>query len=206
MWMMENMTECRTFAIVCAAGKSARMGTHKLLLSWQQEPIIAHVLRAWVGSRVTRAVVVVRPDDAELIDQCRRFNVDLVFNQRAGADMKTSVQAGLEWLAATYEPSASDAWILAPADVVRLNSATIDRILAAHDPLAPSIVVPVAGGKRGHPVLLPWSCAAEVHGLGAAEGVNAILSRHDVRELDCHDPAVLDDLDTREDYERLVQG
>src|SRR3954447_6428415 len=58
----------RHFAIVPAAGNSARMGTPKLLLPLAGRPLIAHVIEAWERSSVDRIVVVIRPDDKALAE------------------------------------------------------------------------------------------------------------------------------------------
>jgi molybdenum cofactor cytidylyltransferase len=65
------------------------------------------------------------------------------------------------------------------------------------------IIVPCHQGRRGHPVLLPWSLAGEVAALGVGEGVNAILARHDVVEIACGPEAVAADIDTPADFRRL---
>ena len=57
----------RSFAVVPAAGRSERMGAPKLLLPLGDSTVIEHVLAAWTASPVTRTVVVVRADDAELL-------------------------------------------------------------------------------------------------------------------------------------------
>ena len=182
------------------------MGRPKLMLPWQGRPIIAHVLQGCITSLATRTVVVVRSDDQSLVDECGRWDVDLVFNDREMADMKSSVQHALDWIATTYGPSDRDTWLLAPADVVGITSKTINHILDAYDPQAPSIVAPVANAVRGHPVLFPWRYASEVYDLGPQEGVNALLARHGVHEITDSSDAILTDIDTPEDYERLVRG
>ena len=85
----------------------------------------------------------------------------------------------------------------------RLSSTLIQRLLSAHDPAAPAILVATQRGRRGHPVLFPWPFAGQVAGLGADEGINAMLARNPVRLIECEDMAVLDDMDTPDDYRRL---
>ena len=45
-------------AIIPAAGLSRRMGEPKLLKLFDGEPLIDHVLKAWLASRVNRVVIV----------------------------------------------------------------------------------------------------------------------------------------------------
>ena len=40
------------------------------------------------------------------------------------------------------------------------------------------IVAPRCDGRRGHPIVLPWSIAGEVHALPAGMGINALVARH----------------------------
>jgi molybdenum cofactor cytidylyltransferase len=193
----------RSFAVVPSAGRSARMGAPKLLLPLGGRAIIDHVLAAWTASTVTRTVVVVRADDAELLARCRVFDVDVVTPTVAPPDMKSSIQHALAHIAAAFRPAENDAWLLAPADLPRLSAGVIDQVLAAYNPLAPLPTVPAHRSEGGHPTVLPWSLAREVQELPAAHGVNALLERRTVRMIEVDVPAILDDLDEPADYERL---
>jgi molybdenum cofactor cytidylyltransferase len=193
----------RSFAIVPAAGVSARMGAHKLLLPFGAKPLIAHVLTAWTASRVTRTIVVVRPDDAELAASCRKLDIDLIVPPAAPVDMKASVRIALKHIAAQFAPAGDDAWLLAPADLPGLSAAIIDRVLDEYAATRPRAVVPAFGPKRGHPIALPWSCARDVEDLASDEGVNALVARMPLRELEFATPAILDDVDSPADVARL---
>jgi molybdenum cofactor cytidylyltransferase len=181
------------------------MGQPKLLLPWRDSTVIEHLLAAWRDSRVDRIVVVVHPRDAGLADGCRTSGVDVVVPSAAPPEMKDSVACALEFLQAAESPDPSDAWLLAPADVPQLSSHVVDRLLDEYAALSSplSILVPTSAGRRGHPVLFPWPMAAEIDELGNDEGVNALLQRHPVREIDCGASGVPDDLDTPDDYRRL---
>lgn len=193
----------RSFAILPAAGLGTRMGQPKLLLPWSGGTVIEAVLRTWLASRVDRVMVVVRPGDEALKKLCRGERVEVVVPAVAPPEMKHSVAAGLDHVAAFHQPTERDVWLLAPADMPRFSSSTIDLLLAAHRPLDPAILVPCFAGRRGHPVLFPWALAAEVSRLPEDAGIQWLLQQHGWRPLDCPDPDVLEDLDTPEDYQRL---
>lgn len=188
-----------------AAGRSARMGSPKLLLPWNADgtTVIETVLKAWRGSAVERIVVTVHPDDVELADLCRRCGAEVVVPETPPPDMKASTAAGLEHLRRTATPGDRDAWLVAPADLPLLTTATIDRVIAAHDPARPSVLRPVCGGKAGHPALFPWPLAAEVSQLGPSEGLHTLVERRGCREIACEQDCTAADLDTPEDYRRL---
>jgi molybdenum cofactor cytidylyltransferase len=184
------------------------MKRHKLLLPWKSSTIIEHVLAAWKSSRVTRVVIVIRGSDRELQEACRSVGVDLVLPDFDPPDMKISIQHALTHIQDKYDPSESDAWMLAPADMPRLSSAVIDQVLDAHgtNNVATGnrkIIVPTVRGQAGHPVLFPWLMYREVFSLGPGEGVNALVKRHPTTDLVLETDDILADLDTPADYERL---
>jgi len=193
----------RAFAIIPAAGRSQRMGRPKLLMPWGGQSVIECVLAAWRASRVFQVVIVVHPSDGDLAETCRAAGVNVVVAQAPPVDMKASVRLGLEFVAAKFQPTAEDAWLVAPADMPLLSAVAIDLVLAAHDAKSPRIVVPVHAGRRGHPVLFPWTLAAEVADLEAEEGLTRLLQRHAVVETPSPEQAILLDFDTPADYQAL---
>lgn len=188
------------YAILPAAGRSARMGTAKLLLKWGNGTVLDAVLAAWKASRVTTTMVVTHPDDDAIVDVARRHGAHAVVAPGPPPDMKASVAIGLSYARKQFEPQRSDLWLLAPADMPGLTSAAIDEVIVAAGVADEPIVVPTFDGKRGHPVAFRWNLAEEVAKLADSQGVNALLDRYQVRCVEVSHPSVLDDLDTPEDY------
>ena len=122
--------------------------------------------------------------------------------------MRKSVELLIEEVSRTAQPREEDAWLLIPADHPSLNRETVMSLLREREEQPEAIHVPAYHGNRGHPTLFPWSVAAEVAALPEGHGVNELLHRPalTVREHEFADPAVLWDLDTPGDYERLVQS
>ncbi len=198
----------RFFAIIPAAGNSSRMGAPKLLLPVKDGTIIEKTLAAWQASKVYRIVVVVRPDDRQLAMVCRSHGADVFVPPVAPPEMKDSVQYGLKYIEANFAPTAEDAWLLAPADMPNLSSRVTNALISAHSSNRPAILVPTLGGKRGHPVLFPWTLAGDVFSLSATEGLNVLRQRHESREIPCdaiepEGAAAFCDVDTPQDYQRL---
>ncbi len=193
----------QSFAVIPAAGHSRRMGQHKLLMPWGDGTIIQHVLNAWQASSVNQIVVVVREDDSRLVEVCRAAGIEPVVANEPPPEMKDSIALALWHIERTFSPSAADVWLLAPADMPGISSRVIDRLLAAHDAASPQILVPTFNQRRGHPVLFPWPIAAEVHSLADDQGVNVLVVRHNYFPVPCDKRAVIEDLDTPEDYRRL---
>jgi molybdenum cofactor cytidylyltransferase len=208
----------RTFAILPAAGHSRRIGRPKLLLPLADgRALIEHVLSAWRASSVDEIVVVIRRDDAPLARLCAGPCTTIVQPGVDPPDMKASIAAGIDHLREARQPTDADAWLVAPADMPLLTALSIDAVIAAYrQQLAerdaananssPRIVVPHHAGRRGHPVLLPWSIAAELDALGTDEGLKQLIARHPLLTIDVADAGILTDVDTPEDYARLARG
>ena len=195
----------QSIAIIPAAGRSRRMGRHKLLLAWGDTTVIQHVLSVWKSSQITHVVVVVRPDDRRLANLCQDAGVDVVVPSVAPAEMKVSVQHALRYVQQAYHPKPTDVWLLAPADIPQLDVATIDLLLTTTQDKLPSILVPTTKGHHGHPVLFPWTLSGQVHGLDRDQGVHVLLQRHSIREIACQKAGVLGDMDTPDDYRQLLR-
>ena len=198
----------QTFAIIPAAGRSRRMGQPKLLLPWGKSTVIEQMIAVWRASSVDRVLAVVHPEDTQLAALAEAAGAEVVRPTTPPPDMKASVGYGLE-AATHYRPEPSDAWLLAPADMPTLNAPTIDAVIDAYRSAVtqggsvPAVIVPRAGGKRGHPVLFSWSLAAEVGRLAQDEGLNALIDRFATQFIEVPDEAICQDFDTPGDYQQV---
>ena len=95
-----------------------------------------------------------------------------------------------------------------PADHPTLRPEVVRQLLAgrAEGP-ACSIVVPTWQGRRGHPTLIGWKHVAGIRAHPAGEGLNGYLRLHTKERLEVpvDDPSVVEDLDTPEDYQRVLE-
>ena len=153
------------------------MGRPKLILPLGGVTVIARVVRALREGGAEPIVVVAPPAEfagAEVLaDEATRAGAVVVVADSATADMRASVELGLDRLAPGPAPSAV---LLAPGDSPGITPELVRRIVARASAEPASIVVPRCRGRRGHPVALPWDLAAEVRDLPAGTGVNALLA------------------------------
>lgn len=195
----------RRYAIVAAAGRGTRLGGEKLLLPIGAETVVDRVLRAWRQSAVDNLVVVTRGDDLPLQEVCTKSGVEVVCLDAATPDMKATVLQGVRHIESKWAPGDDAICLISPADLPKLSTKVIDQVIADFNPLKPTLVVPRAGGRRGHPLLLPWIWRRRLHDLSDDEGINALMSRLPTREICVNHQGCVDDLDTRADYERILR-
>jgi molybdenum cofactor cytidylyltransferase len=193
----------RSYAVVPAAGNSTRMGRPKLLLPWTDGTVIEHCLAAWRAGGVTEVIVVVSPADCQLARVVQTTGARVVIPPQPPPDMKSSVRHGLQFVEASLHPDPGDAWLLAPADMPLLPARVVSMLLHEHQRSGAEILVPRHRGRRGHPVLFPWSLAVRLEALAADQGINAIVRAGPTRMVDTDEHDILADLDTPDDYQRL---
>lgn len=195
----------RAFAVLPAAGRSVRMGRPKLLLPWGGEgrTLVEAVVAAWRAAGVDAIVATVHRDDVPLAERLRSVGVAVVVPIVPPPDMKASVAAALEFIATTYRPNAADVWLLAPSDMPGLSPTVIRQLLATHDRRRPVILRPTHAGRRGHPLLVPWSAVDEVKNIPPDRGLDALCERFPCLDIACDAACLSTDVDTPEDYARL---
>lgn len=193
------------FAVAPAAGHSTRMGRPKLLLPLGGRCAIERVVEALIAGGVHHVVVVVGPHVPKVGMRVEAAGARVCSLPAATADMRATVEEGLNWLEAHFHPRDDDGWLLAPGDHPALDGEVVRQLAAAYDEGSHSIVVPTFAGRRGHPTLLAWRHVAGIRAHSAGQGLNAYLRAQAdaIREVPVANDDILCDLNTPEDYERL---
>lgn len=188
-------------AIILAAGQSRRMGRNKMFLPYGTATVIETVVaRVLACPAIGEVVVVTGHEPDRLAALLVPYPVRGVFNPAyAQTEMLVSLQTGLRALSAEARAA-----LLLLGDQPRIQSSTIQRVAEA----LPSggIVIPSFQMKRGHPIGLDRSLWAEVLALPETATLRDFLRAHeaDIRYVLAEDDSVLKDLDTPEDYEKLI--
>jgi molybdenum cofactor cytidylyltransferase len=182
------------------------MGRPKLSLPWGGTTIVEHVIAAVTQGGVANVLVVVGPQQDELRELAERAGASVLVLAQDTAEMRDTVQRGLAWLEARFQPSPDDGWLLLPADHPCLDKDVVQQILhAGQRQPARSIVLPTFEGRRGHPVWIGWPHAATIEALPRGLGLNDYIRQRgaETLEVPVATASVLLDLDTPEDYRRL---
>lgn len=192
-------------AAVLAAGRSERMGNPKALLDFRGRPFVVAVLEALEALDFKHRVVVLGPDAPRIRPVLAPHHCLLVENP----DPETGPIGSLRAALTALEPARPTALLVWPVDIPHVRIATVERLLESHERLAPPVVVPAFGGRRGHPVIWDSSVFQELATSAAAtrDGARAVLHALEDKAaiVAVDDPAVIDDIDTPQDYERLIR-
>lgn len=197
-----------TFAVVPAAGKGTRMGREKLTLPLGGRTILERVVGALREGGVEHVLVVLGPHVGNLVPLAEHAGAEAIVATEETSHMRTTIETGLEHLRQRFNPADKDLWMLAPADHPMLNSTVTAALIetAIRQP-AHSIYIPTYCSRRGHPVLFRWKHSAAIRTFAADKGINEFVRSQsaEVRELRVMTHDILFDMDTMEDYERLLR-
>lgn len=187
--------------IILAAGRSSRLGRPKQLLPLAGRPLLAHTLAHAVASGLDEVILVLGHDAATIAAAVGEHGQRTVINPDYAAGQSTSVRAGLAALAPETE-----AVLFLLGDQPAITPEIIDTIIAAYRATPAPILVPLYGSERGNPVLFDRTLLPELATVSGDEGARAIVRAHaaDVRLIPVRGNHVPHDVDTEEDYQRLL--
>jgi len=190
-------------AIVLAAGMSRRMGRAKALLPIGDEAAIHRVVRNLVeAGSIGRIIVVTGHDRSDV--EAALSDLDVTFTHNSIYDaggMLSSIQAGIR------AAGGADGVVIALGDQPLIQPDTVRAIVVEWKSSRAALVIPTHQGKRGHPVFIDRAGLGEVLALGSDETLKTFVTRHepDAVELAVKDAAVIADMDTPEEYERMLE-
>lgn len=187
-------------AIVLAAGSSSRMpGSQKLLLDFDGKPMVGHAIES-ASEGGCHQVVAVYADEAvrEAVDGA----AELIHNPKARTGMASSLQVGLR----AMRPEIAGA-VVVLGDQPLVGSRTIAALLRAwrREGSRPAVAVGQTHGEWAPPVVLARELWDELYALKGDAGARQILQGHPERIDVVPAPGRPDDIDTPEDYTKIVR-
>ena len=222
----------QVYGIVPAAGSSRRMGRPKPSLPYGDSTMVGILVRTLLNADLDGVVVVTRSELAASLDLPRDPRIVIVYNDDANSEMIDSVRAGLMHLVIAERLKRRNAEtqkrrnarmndrflfsafprfcvsgrvgvLIVPADMPAIRVETYRACLAAFAVDPESLVIAANGGRRGHPIIFPWSLGADVMGLHNGLRELAQIHADRVRLVETGDPGVTRDVDSPDDYQRL---
>jgi len=192
-------------AIVLAAGRSTRMGgPNKLLAEISGKKLVRIAAEQALASKASE-VIVVTGHQAELVEQALEgLNVKFARNPDFAGGLASSVKAGI---AAVSDNS--DGAVICLGDMPLIDAKLIDRLIEAFAPDRGNlIVVPVAEGRRGNPVLWSRRFFNELMTLDGDIGARHLIGKHAeaVAEVPVEGNGAFLDIDTPQALETARQG
>ncbi len=189
--------------IVLAAGASSRMGRSKGLLPCGDAGLtfVASVVLALREGGVDDVLVVGRSGDDALRLEVETHAGRFVENPRPEDGQLSSLVAGLN---VADHPGVRGV-LVTPVDVPMIPARAVAALLDAFNASSAPVVRAVHRGRHGHPVIFSRAVFGDLRRADASVGARAVVHAHAVAVVDVEidDEAVVIDVDTPDDYERL---
>ena len=184
--------------ILLSAGESTRMGKLKPLLTIGDRTVIETLLEEYLSSSLSEVVLVLgyRANDIEKVIE-KNDKLRLVVNKDYKKEMFSSIQKGLQNIKDV------EAVLIGLADCLLIDRNIINKMIRNYN--MGHILIPTSNGRRGHPIIIPFSLKEEILAASPEETtLRDILRRHtDMYQfVEMNDNKILFDMDTKEDYER----
>lgn len=201
----ETEGDRKVAAIVLAAGRSTRMGgPNKLLAELEGKKLVRIVAEQALASKACE-VIVVTGHQADLVEQALAdLRVRFVRNPDFAGGLASSVKAGI---AAVSENA--DGAVVCLGDMPMVSSEMLDRLIGTFEPDRGNlIVVPVADGRRGNPVLWSRRFFQELMTLDGDVGARHLIAKHAeaVAEVPVEGDGAFLDIDTPQALDAARRG
>jgi len=175
------------------------MGQPKQLLPLGNKPVIRHCLDNLAAAGIKNVVVVVGRGGSEILDSLKDLPVQIVFNENPESEMAESVRIGLRALT-----QSSSGVLVHLSDHPLVSSGTLKSIVQCYLETPDKIIIPLYKGKRGHPSLFPKPVIEEIFDEYTLRDI-VTKDPNRIRLVDVQDEGVILDIDTREDYEKILK-
>lgn len=186
-------------AIILAAGESSRFGQPKQLLSWQGQSMIRHIANTAINAGLSPVVVVVGSSAPDISAVIKDLPLRIVNNKAWRKGVSSSVKMGLKSI-----PEPIGAAIFLQGDQPQIPSSLIRSMVEVHQSTMSPIIAPQINGQRGNPVLFDRCTFTDLLSLKGDVGGRVLLSHYPVQWVNWKDENLLLDIDTLEDYQKLV--
>lgn len=187
--------------VILAAGEAIRFGQPKQILEWKGTPIVRTVADTAIKAGLDPVIVVTGAYGAEVNAALDGLSVEIVHNEAWRTGQSSSLRIGIDQI-----PDLCGAVVFLLADQPRVTVELVRAVVDAHTLGLAPIVAPLVDGERANPVLFDRRLFVELLEISGDVGGRALFSQYPIEYITWHDRSVLMDIDTRADYDQLLDS
>ena len=181
------------------------MGEPKAFLRLEGRTFLERAVTALRDGGCGEVVVVVAGDEYDtpraIGEAAMAMGAKVALNPVAGSEQADSLRHGLRALGDDAEAA-----VVLPVDVPGVDAKTVRAVADAFRRTAAPVVQPSHGARHGHPVLFARRVWPELMAAHLPEGARTVIHAHAAERVSVPLPSLAADVDTPEDYRRLVEG
>ncbi|MBI5917674.1 MAG: nucleotidyltransferase family protein [Bacteroidetes bacterium] len=188
--------------LLLAAGSSTRMEQPKQLLKFRDKTLLEHVVAEALSTSCRPVVVVLGAWFHEIQPAIAHLPVQIVRNINWEDGMSSTIACGMAYLLKNHPDTA--AILLLLCDQPFVDAGILNELVKKWQTSGQPIVAAAYDGTFGVPALFDRSCFEELSELSGRQGAKSLMTAHpgEVATVYFRDGSI--DLDTPEDYKRLL--
>ena len=190
--------------IILAAGASTRFGKPKQLLDWRGQPFVRAVVQTAIRAGLSPIIVVTGSNAEQVEDAISGIDVTIVRNENWQSGQGRSIREGIRAITPSQTGYRVGGALFFLSDQPQVNTAIIHALVEKHAERLDPIIAPMILDRRGNPVLFDRVTFSDLMTIEGDTGGRAIFHKHKVEYLPWHDDSLLLDVDTPEQYQRLI--
>jgi len=186
--------------IIMAAGKSQRMGQPKALMEWKGIPFVRQCALQAITAGL-KPIHIIAGQEYEIIQEIvKDLPVQVVQNPDWNEGQSSSLRVAIKSL-----PRRIGGAVFMLVDQPQIPVALIRRLITEHSSTLNPIVLPISCGRRANPVLFDRKTFHSLSSIQGDFGGRMIFSQFPLQNVPWFDETILLDVDTPEDYARLME-
>ena len=190
----------QVYAVILAAGKSARLGQAKQLLEWQNRTLLEHALSN-AGMVFKDRVLVILGAEAKLIQsKINLAGAEVIVNPDWQTGMASSIRAAIQAL-----PDSATAVMLMLCDQPLITAVQLLSLVNAWQASPAQIAASEYHQSIGVPAIFPASYFDQLLMLEGDKGAKSVLIKHQTDLIRISLPEAEFDIDTLADFQHLHQ-
>jgi len=191
----------RVAGVILAAGQSKRFGKPKQLLDWKGRSFVRTVAQTAIESGLSPIIVVTGSNAEKVEADIQDLNITIIKNNEWKSGQGSSIKRAIR----ATPPDCGGAIFLL-SDQPQVSTSIIHALKEKHAEGLFPIVAPMILDRRGNPVLFDRETFSDLMSIEGDTGGRAIFHKHRVEYLPWHDDSLLLDVDTPEQYQRLISN
>jgi molybdenum cofactor cytidylyltransferase len=193
-----------TGIIILAAGSSSRMGKPKQQLVYKEQTLLQRAIQVAAGITEHKTIVVLGAGNETILPDVDSKIVDIVINPDWEQGMASSITSGLTALQTLY-PQIQSA-LLMLCDQPFVTTELLQQLIETGGGDERSIVASAYNDTIGVPVYFGKAWFNELLTLQGQEGAKTLLIKHKDKVVTVPFQLGHIDIDTQEDYQRLLDN
>jgi molybdenum cofactor cytidylyltransferase len=187
--------------IILAAGRSARLGSLKQLLSYRGKTLLQHTIDTALESQASPILVVLGSGKDAIKKELEQKQVFILENSSWESGMASSISCGITNLQELAPES--EAAILMVCDQPFVNAKLLNNLITKHKDTRQSIVASSYANTLGTPALFHQSLFSELLVLEGESGAKSLIKKYSLQTGFVSFDQGSIDIDTRENYRNL---